>query len=347
MQQFSKLRWLLRPRVLIPAIIVGGLAVALFGFADLHEVARLMSAFQRSHLLYFFLLTLAYTAIRGAQWLVLMRELNVPATRRAQIFAFLGGEVTKYAPIGNYFQNYLLKEASGADFARTSAASTLIVLIEVAISLAALVIIGINGWDWLRPVIVIGLAVFSFVAWSIARLHDSLRLPSWLAEHAWYRTARYEFDQFCEGAADLLDPFVLAKVVPLGAAYTLCAGGALYVVVLGLGVQHLSFWQTLAAYYFSLAFTLIVPVPVDLGAFEASGIGALLAMGVNRNAAVSIVLINRALGIGYSIVVALASFVVLRDELRAALGYRRATSPGPLAEVPPPATIAKPTEAAS
>jgi uncharacterized membrane protein YbhN (UPF0104 family) len=343
MQQLSKLRWLLRPRVLIPAIIIGGLVVALFGFADLHQVARLIVGFQRSYLLFFFLLMLAYTTIRGAQWLVLMHALAVPATLRAQIFAFLGGEVTKYMPIGNYFQGYLLQEASGADFARTSAASTLIVLIEVAISLAALVIIGINGWDWLRPVIVIGLAVFSFIAWSVARLHDSLRLPPWFAEHAWYRAARKEFDQFCEGAADLLDPAVLAKVVPLGAAYTLCAGGALYVVVLGLGVQHLSFWQALAAYYFSLAFTLIVPVPIDLGAFEASGIGALITMGVDRNAAVSIVLINRALGIGYSIVVALAAFIVLRDELRAALGSRQEKR----GAAPPPATVVEATEAAS
>lgn len=321
MHMFKKL---LRPRLLIPIVVIGALVVALFGFADLHKVLQLVRGFQLRYLVFFLLLMFAYTAVRGFQWIVFLRALEVRSSLRAEVFSFLGGEVTKYMPIGNYFQNYLLKEASGTRFARTSAASTIIVLIEVAVSLGALIILGITSWGWLRPVIVIGLAVFGFVVWSLSKLHASIPLPDWLTGRGWYRAAAKALDDFREGAVDLLVPGVLVKVVPLGVLYCLCAAAAMYMVVLGLGISHLSFWQALAAYFFSLAFTLIVPVPIDIGVFEASGIGALVAQGVGRNEAVSIALVNRALGLGVSFVLALLIALILHDELRAALGHRAA-----------------------
>jgi uncharacterized membrane protein YbhN (UPF0104 family) len=153
------------------------------------------------------------------------------------------------------------------------------------------------------------------------KLHASIPLPDWLTGRGWYRAAKALGD-FREGAVDLLVPGVLVRVVPLGALYCLCAAAAMYMVALGLGIPHLSFWQALAAYFFSLAFTLIVPVPIDVGAFEASGVGALVAQGVGRNEAVSIALVNRALGLGVSVVIGLLTALVLHDELHAALGHR-------------------------
>ncbi|MGH2390665.1 MAG: hypothetical protein ACRDIE_20890, partial [Chloroflexota bacterium] len=98
------------------------------------------------------------------------------------------------------------------------------------------------------------------------------------------------------------------------------AGGALYVVVHGLGVGGASFRQVLAAYFFSLAFSLIFPLPVDIGVLEVSAVGAFLATGISRNDAVASVLVNRVLSIGSAIVIALLAMLVLHGELRAALG---------------------------
>src|SRR5690242_21674824 len=52
---------------------------------------------------------------------------------------------------------------------------------------------------------------------------------------------------------------------------------------LGLGVDGLSLGQAVAAYLFSLAFGLIFPLPVDIGVNEASGVAALLAMGIGKS----------------------------------------------------------------
>jgi len=66
----------------------------------------------------------------------------------------------------------------------------------------------------------------------------------------------------------------------------------------------------------------IVPLPLDIGVVEISAVGAFLAVGVSKTDAVGVVLINRALSIGVSLVIALIGAALLRDEGRAALRGR-------------------------
>jgi uncharacterized membrane protein YbhN (UPF0104 family) len=92
-----------------------------------------------------------------------------------------------------------------------------------------------------------------------------------------------------------------------------------------------SFWQTLAVYFFGLAFALITPIPLDIGLLEVRSVGALVALGVDETAAVGVMLINRVLSIGASVAIALVVVVVLRGELRTAFqelpGHPSARSP--------------------
>ena len=79
--------------------------------------------------------------MRGCQWLYLLDRLSRETCRPAEIFAFLLSEATQSIPIGNYFQNYLLNRSEGADIGRTSAATTAMVLSEVAVSLTGIVVL--------------------------------------------------------------------------------------------------------------------------------------------------------------------------------------------------------------
>jgi hypothetical protein len=135
---------LLRPKIILPLLLSASLLAALLAFADVKKVVALMTAFDKLYLLYFLLLMAAYTAVRGAQWHELLAALEIDAPLRSQMFAFLVGEVTKSIPIGNYVQNYILQQARGTDFGRSSAATTLIVLIEVAVALSGVVILGLG-----------------------------------------------------------------------------------------------------------------------------------------------------------------------------------------------------------
>lgn len=319
---------LLQPQVLIPAVLGIAIIVALLAFSNVHKVLTLMEGFQKLYLLYFLLLTVAYEVVRGVQWHVLLKGLDIHVPLRTQIFTFAAGEVTKSMPVGNYFQNYLLQQAEGTDFGFSSAATTLIILIEVAVSLAGVVILGLGSWTgWVRPVILVGVAVFLAAGWAYHRFHHSGRGPQWMREHELLRKAMDEFNQFRQGAAALLHPRILAPAVLLGALYLTLGGLSLYVVVRGLGIGQLSVPQVLAVSFFSLAFSLIVPIPIDIGIMEVSGVGAFIAMGLDRNPGVGAMLINRVLSIGASLAIALVAIAILHDEFRAALRHRSDAPP--------------------
>jgi uncharacterized protein (TIRG00374 family) len=292
-----------------------------------------MEGFHKIDLLYVLLLMIGYEVVRGTQWHFLLTSMGIHVPVRTQIFVFAAGEITKSLPIGNYFQNYLLQQSKGTDFGRSSAATTIIVLTEVAVSLLGVVILGVGTWtSWLRPVIIVGVAAFLLGAWAYHKLHHAGRAPKWIREHKAMVKALDGLQRFKEGAADLFHPRILLIEALLSAVYLILAGAALYIVVRGLGIGAASFWQVLAVYFFSLAFSLIFPLPVDIGVLEVSAVGAFLAIGVDRNSAVGIVLINRLLSIGSAIVIALVAMSVLHGEFRAALSRRpraSATEPHP------------------
>jgi len=124
-------------------------------------------------------------------------------------------------------------------------------------------------------------------------------------------------------------PRLLLVVTPLCAVYLVIAGIGLHVITHGLGLANVTLGQALAVYFFSLAIGLIIPIPVDLGLTELGGVGALLVIGVNRNAAVGVMLLNRVLSIVAALLIALVAMAFLRDELRAVLRDRPRRAPRP------------------
>lgn len=307
-------RQLLRPSVLIPLILSAAVLAGLLGVSQPATVLAVLEGFQPLYLLYVLVLLVAYEALRWAQWHVLLTALGIRARLRTQVFTFLGGEVT--------------------DIGLSSAATTLSLVTEVAVCLAGLLILGLGTWSgWLRPVIAIGLALFLLLVWAVHASGQAVAAPAWLRERARFRLLAEEFRLFRAGAAVLVRPRVLAAQSLLGALYLSVAGTVLYLVVRGPGIGHVSVWEAPAVYFFGLGFALISPIPLDIGVLEVSGVGALLAVGVSEPDAVGVMLLNRALRTATPLVMALAVFVLLRDELRAALwersGVHQTSPPSP------------------
>jgi uncharacterized protein (TIRG00374 family) len=314
------------PRVLIPIVFVVGTVALLFSFGNPQKIVGQMASFNRVYLIWIFLLSVLYEVVRFVQWLFLLRQQGVKAPIRAQIFSFAGGEATRFFPAGNYFQNYLLTTAEGVDFAYTSAATTLIILFEVVVCLAGLVVLGLGSLGWLRPVIVVGVVIAGLAGWLLYRFHGSGEAPGWIARH---QRARKLWDagveqlaSFGEGARRVIHPRTIAIGLGLAALYLFAAAGILYLSLSGVGWTQTPFLPVLSVYFFSLAFGLIVPLPFDIGVTEISGVGAFLAIGVDRNAAISAMLVNRVLTVGFSIVIFVAVAVFMRDETRKAWNAR-------------------------
>jgi hypothetical protein len=316
-------RKLLAPKIVIPTVLGVALIGALVGVSDAGAIASVMQRLRPEYAIGFVLLMVVYETVRGVQWHVLLRGLGLRVPFDAQAFSFVLGEATRTAPIGNYFQNYLLTRIEGEDFGRTSAATTLIVLTEVGWTLIAIVVIGVDGWTWLRPLILIGLGVFACLALLVYRLERGASAPHWMKRYKLTRTALDELARFRRGVETLVHPRPLAAESLLCAGYLVTAAVGLYVLTRGVGVDHLSFWQILAIYAFSLAAGLILPLPIDLGVVELTGAGALVASGVSREEAVSIMLLNRLLSVGAAVVIAAIGTLLLRDELREALRQGR------------------------
>jgi len=312
-----KMNRLLRPIVLIPFLVGLALVFALLTVADLRKVIHLMSGFRHLYLLFYLLLMIAYEVVRGVQWHFLLDALAFRVPWRSQIFAFSLGEIGQNLPGGNYLQNYVLLEEEGADFGRTAAATLLIVLVAVGISLIGVVLLGVGSWSiWLRPLIVIGVPVSALIAWAGHR-YFHLVAPSWVTEHTLMRAALRELRQLRAGVADLLHPRILILQVPLGGAYLLLAGTALYVSARGIGQDSVSYPSALGIWFFTYATAQILPLPIDIGVVEVTGVGALMASGIEKNAAISIMLVNRALSLGASLTIALIVTLLLRQEFRA------------------------------
>lgn len=326
------LRWLLRPAVLIPLILSAGLLVVLFTLADVRKVAAIVEDFDPRFLLVFALLMAAYFAIRAAQWHFLLRRLGIHAPLRSQVFAYALGELTKSLPIGNYFQNYLLRQSQGTAFSVSSVATTLILVTEVVVALAGVVVLGLGPWTgWLRPLILLGGVGVIALALLLYALRNVVRLPGTLAQRKGIAALLTELRRSREGLRALLRPGVLLVDVLLSAAYLTVAGVGLYCIVRGAGLGQLSLAQALAVYFFSLAIGLLVPIPVDIGLIELSGAGALTALAVGRSAALSVMLLNRVLSVAMTGALGIGVALLLHREVA-----RLAEGPSKPESVPAP-----------
>lgn len=311
---------LLRPGVIIPAVLSIAILAALLAFADLKKIVALITRFPPINLLWFFLLMALYEVVRGTQWHLLLKALKVKAPLRSQIFAFVMSEFSRNLPVGSFFQNYLLEQSTGADFSRTSAATTLILASEIGLCFLGVVVLGLGAWTpWLRPGIIGVTVVLVLGVWTYTRLHHSSRMPRWIKEHRVLRRAAEGVGRFKEGASDLLHPRILLVQALLGAAYLVIAGAGLYVIAVGLDPHDsaITFARMQAVYFFTLASAVILPVP------EAGGVGAFLSLGISRNVAVGAMLLNRVLSVLSALITAAIVTALLPGELRAALQARR------------------------
>jgi uncharacterized membrane protein YbhN (UPF0104 family) len=285
-----------------------GLAVlaALLWFGDARKVIALVGQFRPIYVVWFLLLLAAHEVIRGLLWCRLLQALTDRPPLRAQIFAFAAGEAAKFVPTGVYLQNFLLQRSTGADFRRSSAATTVMIVAEIVAAFIILVIFGIGFWSvWLRlSVIAVGILALYLLRIYLTAPHDR-RTPRWVVRHRLLNWALDALRRFRAGAAALSEPRIVAITLALSVLYVFIAGAALYVVVLGLGIGGVSLWQAVAVSCFGLAFYVV------LGSLEAADLGAFLSIGVSKSAAVSAILVYRALSLGATIALAVIVMATL------------------------------------
>jgi uncharacterized protein (TIRG00374 family) len=319
----------LSPKILIPVVF----AIVLIGFVlslgDIRKVGSAIVGFPLGDAALFLLLTIVYEVVRGVQWLYFLRGMKVRVGLRRSIFAFVGGEATKSLPAGNYFENYLLEREGGVSVAYTASGTTVTVLLEVVVCVVYLAFVGIRGWAWLRPVLIVGTLAVLLLVVAIVKLDVHAHPPDWLAQRKFFQWMSEQWKTFLQGAVTFVTPKSLATGVTLAAVYLAAAGTQYYIVIRALGNNHLSLWDGISAYLFGLGVGLILPVPTDIGVQEITGVGALSALGMATTAAVSVTIVYRIFNLVASIVIAAVTFIILHREFRDAFSSRRGTGQVP------------------
>jgi len=242
-------------------------------------------------------------------WLLLLANLQTGSSTRAQLFAFALGEAVKFVPTGAYVQNAVLARTSGVDLARSSAATTLIIIAEIVVAFVVVLALGVNGWSaWIRLAVLV-IAVIAVLV--LRRLRAGERSPAQSGNRFRGRILAGVVEQvrrLQDATGVLLRGRPLTQTIALTALYELFGGLGLYVVVRSLGISNVSAWQSIAVNCFGLAFYVV------LGSLEVAAAGAFVAMGVDRSAAVTAVLVNRTLGVVGTFVLSALVLGACRDQ---------------------------------
>ncbi len=320
---------LFAPRTVLPLAAGIGLIALLLGYADVGRVAQVAHRFQLSFLPLLLALTVGYQGLRALQWWLLLRDGERPASWRVAVMSYMGGELAKALPGGQYAQTYVLRRAQGTPIAVSAAATTVILWLEVVVCLAVVALLGIGPWTWLHLLALALLAGIALVGVLVKRRRPRPYRAMGTGKYAFVRQGRDWLDRFATSAAGLLRPGVLGPATALSAGYIAAGALVLWAIAAAVGVHQVGAMEALSVYTFALAANLLVVIPVDLGLTELSGLAALTLFGVPRADAVAILLLQRTLSGMLTGAVALAALALLREQV--ALALRGAPHPEQIA----------------
>ncbi len=136
------------------------------------------------------------------------------------LIPYAGGEIGNNLPLGVYIENFLLKGMLGSGIWQSSAATTWILIMEVVICLLTLLIVGVPGWFWLRPLVtamLVGMLLFGLVFFRSRIVPRWLR--HWQPRQKWLRAGVEGATRFWESGRQLFTLSTFLYGLPMTAIY--------------------------------------------------------------------------------------------------------------------------------
>jgi uncharacterized membrane protein YbhN (UPF0104 family) len=325
------LRGLVGPKALLSLAFGVAALVGLVAFGDAARVAGSAARVRSPTLLAYAACMVAHEVARGAAWCFLLRRLGVCTPLRAQVFAFGVGEVVKDLPAGAFLPNYVLREGRGAGLGDSAAATFAVLGAEIAAGSTAVAVFGLGGVRWARVAALGAIAATALVALGARRYLSAGLVRRWLPRPLerlpGVRKTLRGTDNLRHGLRRVLRRDTVAVVFAAVVLSELLAATALFVVVSAIVESQTTtpaFPAVLAAHGASVAVALGLPLPIDFGALEVSGVAALLAVGLPKHTAVAAMVLNRAVSIVVALLTGATLAALFRRELRRAWDSRRA-----------------------
>jgi hypothetical protein len=314
-------RRVLRPGILLPLLLSAALLAFAFSISDLPLVMDRVLKISLPTAALGFGFAVTYLVVKCLQFNLLLNRLDIRLRWRRVAFAFAVAEMTITIPAGIYVQNYILGRMRSAGFARSSAATTATLIIELLVVLVLLAVLGVPTWGWVRP---LALAILAGLLGFLGLLLWTDILSGGLVP--WLRRAGLE--TLSRGLADMTTGLrqlaVMRTVVPavlLAVVYLGALGAAFVVIARGTGADGFTFSQAVNVYAFSLAVTLLLAgILTQLGVIEVAGLGAATTFGYDPSAALAMMIGFRIVWMGSVWLASGPTAWLLRDVLHEADG---------------------------
>jgi uncharacterized membrane protein YbhN (UPF0104 family) len=262
------------------------------------------------------LLTIPYVASRAIVWYRLLQELGIRVPARQMVAAFAGGEITKSLPAGVYVQNILLgrlTHLSRHSTIRSATATTAMLGLESLLALPVALIVGIPGAPWVRWALlgIVGAWLLVLALASALVRYRTMHMPARISQ--WRRRVIETVEEFLAAGGELIALRTLWNLIP-AAVYMLVYVVDLDLIMHAVGVHNVSFFHTAGIYAMVVLAVILIPIPTEIGITEFAGLGGLLAYGIPHSTAAIIMLSLRLLATGATILVAVATLVLVRAE---------------------------------
>jgi uncharacterized membrane protein YbhN (UPF0104 family) len=260
------------------------------------------------------LLAIPFFVLRLLTWRLLLAQVGIVAPLRPTLAAFCAGELSKSLPFGVYLESYAIARLAGLGERGLVAAAVATTGLDVsvgAVTFAAGMLIGLPGVDWFRP-LVIGITA----AWIVVYLGLWLWVQSGRASGAIGRV----IGEAAAAARSLLRPALL-RAVATTSAYLAISVIVLWMILEALGLGSFGIGAAVTVVVITALVNVILPIPIELGITEISGVGVLSSLGVEPHQAAVVMLGYRLATSGALTIVALPLLVYLRG------AYGRVPSP--------------------
>ena len=281
---FKHARSVLKPQVVLPVLLAAALLVFAFKLGDLGKVVGRL----RTLPLYVLSVSIGCAAIylgcKAVQLHLILKRIGVAIPARPFWLAFAVGEMTLTLPLGLFSQNWVLSASRRVHVGRSSAATVMMLLVEIAVVFLFLAIIGVPNWAAVRWVAVGLLVLFIAFVTGAVLFEDKARELAGGVQREWLKKAAKGGVELLDGLRKLCTPSTIGISLVLAAVYLGALTVGFWQIGRGMHVQHLAYLDAATIYMFSLAVILI-------GAGLVSQIGTIDILGM---------VVARAWGIGYT-----------------------------------------------
>jgi hypothetical protein len=277
----TALRALVRPTVFLPVLLAAALLFVAISLGDIGKVLDRVQAMPYLTMALVLGFAALYLLLKGLQLHLLLGNLGAHPGWPRFALAFAVGELALTLPLGIFAQNWVLTRKDRSRFGRSSAATVVMLLMEVVVVLLWLAVFGVPGWAPVRPLAILVLVALGALMFGVLRFEaDAERLAHKVRQ-------RHMHQVLLQGIGLLRGLKRLAnwRVLGINLLVTPAYLGALALAFLelghGVGLPSLGFLQAATIYAFSLAAILLCGgLFGQIGTVEIIGMTAARACGI-------------------------------------------------------------------